>query len=781
MTTETRTARGAAAVRASGAAPSTAAAVLPSGSAAQKLAFHSGNEAAALAARDVGFHLMGYFPITPSTEVAENLSRMQAEGEHEIVMIAGDGEHGAAGICYGAALGGGRVLNATSSQGLLYALEQLPVQAGTRVPMVLNLAARAVSGPLDIRGDHSDLYYALNTGWIVLCARDPQAVYDLNFAAVRIGEHPEVRLPVMVAYDGFVTSHQKRRIQVFDDPAAVRAFLGERPAFPTPLDTEHPTTFGPYMNDPDLINNKVQLSQAMEAARRVIPAVLAELAALTGRAYPMLDAYRMDGAEAAVVLINSAAETAKETADALSAKGERVGVLSPNVLRPFPAEEFRRALRPAKAATIGDRADSYGAGGGNLSLEVRAAIQLDPANRTRVLSRIYGLGGKAFYAADAERFFADGLAAARGEAVEPFAYHGATPGSPDRAAKPGLPVIPVAELSRGMAHVRRDEATGTLAVELEPLWKMTEVPSRIAPGHGACPGCGILPTLHQVFRVLEGDIVVLYQTGCAMVVTTGYPATAHRVNYVHNLFQNGAATLSGLVEMYHERVRRGELPASKDITFVMISGDGGMDIGMGAALGAAHRNHKMMILEYDNQGYMNTGAQLSYSTPLGHRTSTSEVGGKRSGKRYHHKDTAQIFAACHLPYVFTASEGYPEDLMRKAAKAQWYAKNEGLVYGKILSFCPLNWRTTDDAAQPVLQAAVDSCFFPLYEVEHGHTKVTYDPDATGRRRPVADWLATMGKTRHLLAPANAEVVRGIQEEADRRWRRLKAMDASPEL
>ena len=209
MTTETR------------AAP--AAAQLPSGTAAQKLAFHSGNEAAALAARDVGFHVMGYFPITPSTEVAENLSRMQADGEHEIVMIAGDGEHGAAGICYGAALGGGRVLNATSSQGLLYALEQLPVQAGTRVPMVLNLAARAVSGPLDIRGDHSDLYYALNTGWIVLCARDPQAVYDLNFAAVRIGEHPDVRLPVLVAYDGFITSHQKRRIQVFDDPAAVRA------------------------------------------------------------------------------------------------------------------------------------------------------------------------------------------------------------------------------------------------------------------------------------------------------------------------------------------------------------------------------------------------------------------------------------------------------------------------------------------------------------------------------------------------------------------------------
>ena len=752
------------------------------GLARQKLEFRSGNEAAALAACHVGYHLMGYFPITPSTEVAESLSKMQADGKHQIVMVAGDGEHGAAGICYGAALGGGRVLNATSSQGLLYALEQLPVQSGTRVPMVLNIAARSVSGPLDIRGDHSDIYYALNTGWIVLCARDPQAVYDMNFAAVRIGEHLDVRLPVIVVYDGFITSHQKRRIQVFDDPEAVRAFLGVRPEFPSPLDTEHPATFGPYMNDPDLINNKVQLSRAMEAARDVIPQVFAELETVTGRRYPVLDAYRMEDAQAAVVLLNSAAETAKESADLLRAQGRKVGVLSPNVLRPFSSELFRQQLRGVKAATVGDRADSYGAGGGNLSLEVRAAIQEDPHNRTRILSRIYGLGGKDFYAADAGQFFAQALeAAASGEVATPFAYHGATPGRPGHGARPGLPPIRAEEVSTPMAHVRRNPSTGRLDVELEPLWKMTAVPSRVGPGHGACPGCGAFPTLHQVYNALQGDVVVLFQTGCAMVVTTGYPSTAHRINYIHNLFQNGAATLSGPVEMYHERMRRGEVPESRDITFVMVSGDGGMDIGMGPAIGAANRNHRMMILEYDNQGYMNTGAQLSYSTPYGHRTSTSEVGAALPGKRYHHKDTAQIFAACHVPYVFTASEGYPEDLMRKVAKAQWYAKSEGLVYGKILSYCPLNWKVADDAGQPVLQAAIDSCFFPLYEIEHGHTTLTYDPDACDRRHPVSDWLKLMGKTRHLLKPANAAIVAGIQAETDRRWARIKAMHDHPLL
>lgn len=750
--------------------------------AAQKADFCSGNEAAAYAARDIGFHVMGYYPITPSTEVAENLARMKADGEHEICMIPADGEHGAAGICYGAALGGGRVLNATSAQGLLYALEQLPVQSGTRVPMVLNLATRAISGPLNIRGDHTDLTFALHIGWIVLLARDPQAVYDMNIMAVRIGEHPDVRLPVIVAYDGFFTSHQKRRVNLFTDVSTIKNFIGEVETPHCALDFEHPTTFGPYMNDPDLINNKAQLSEAMDAARRVIPSIFSEFAAISGRNYASIDCHGMEDAEAALVLLNSAAETAKETADQLRSEGLRVGVLSPNVLRPFPGDDIRAAMRNVKTAVIGERADSFGAEGGPLSLEVRAALQKDSANRTRIATRIYGLGGKDFYAADARTFFEEALGAIRqSDFSKPFAYHGATPGQPERRPPAGLPPIPVEEVSRGFAKVTKDPATGRLNVELEPLWASTTTPNRMAPGHGACPGCGILPVLHQAYRVLEGNVVVLFQTGCAMVVTTGYPSTAHRITYVHNLFQNGGATLSGLVEMYHERVRRGELPAVDDPTFLMVSGDGGMDIGMGAALGAAHRNHRMIILEYDNQGYMNTGAQLSYSTPLGHRTSTSEVGSHLHGKNFHHKDTPRIFAATGIPYVFTSCEGFVEDLMRKIAKAQWYAKNEGLVYGKVLSFCPLNWRTTDNAAQPVLQAAVDSCFFPLYEYEKGKTVITYDPDAIGTRKAVADWLKLMGKTRHLLDKGNADLLQSIEHEADRRWRRLKAMHEHPDL
>jgi pyruvate ferredoxin oxidoreductase alpha subunit len=195
----------------------------------QEVGFRTGNEMAALSAKQIDFHLMGYYPITPSTEIAELLDEMKAAGEHKTVMVPADGEHGAAGICYGAATGGGRVFNATSAQGLLYALEELPVQSGTRFPMLLDIATRAVSGPLNIRGDHSDIYYAINTGWLIFMARDPQAVYDQNLIALRVAERADVRLPAIVAFDGFFTSHQKRRVETFVDDAVVHDWLGPVP------------------------------------------------------------------------------------------------------------------------------------------------------------------------------------------------------------------------------------------------------------------------------------------------------------------------------------------------------------------------------------------------------------------------------------------------------------------------------------------------------------------------------------------------------------------------
>jgi len=757
------------------------------GTVEQRIVYESGNEMAAYAAHQINYHIMGYFPISPSTEVAQFLDLMKANGQHDIVLIPADGEHGSAGVCYGASAAGGRVFNATSANGYLYMLEQMPVQSGTRFPMVLNLVCRSVSGPLDIHGDHSDLYFALNTGWPIVLCRDPQAVYDMNIIALKLAEDPEVRLPVIVASDGYFTSHQKRRVMTFTNREDVQKFVGERPpeGFQHVLDRNNPITVGPYMNEPDYINNCYQQSMAMYRAETVFDRIQKEYAELTGREYPILELYRMEDADVAVFLLNSSAEIIKDVVDQLRAQGIKAGAISPNIIRPFPAKQIAEALKNVKAITVGDRADSYGGHGGNMVMEIRAALQQYGNSSTLVISRIYGLGGKDFYAEDGLALFEFAIDAMnKGYVEKPFDYHGATPGDPTKAPKRVLEPMKYEDLKTGLITVTPDEATGKVNVRIPPLRSLTKKPKRIAPGHGACPGCGIFSGLELFFKGIEGDIVALFHTGCAMVVTTGYPYSAHKATYIHNLFQNGAATLSGVVEMFHERKRRGELDQyglKDDFTFVMITGDGGMDIGMGPAIGAALRNHKMIILEYDNEGYMNTGAQLSYSTPMGHRTSTSNVGKFQGGKVFHHKDTAQIMAATNIPYVFTGSEASPQDLVRKGAKAQWYAQNVGLVYGKILITCPLNWLSEDKDGSDIIDNAVNSCFFPLYEVERGVTTITYNPEEKGKRVPVGDWLKMMGKTRHLNKPEYAETLREFEAEIERRWNVLKAKHENPYL
>ncbi|BCG60399.1 thiamine pyrophosphate-dependent enzyme [Paenibacillus sp. URB8-2] len=740
----------------------------------QKAVFESGNEMAATAAAQINYHLMGYFPITPSTEVAQYLDQMKTRGEHNIQLVAADGEHGSAGICYGAALTGARVINATSSQGLLYMLEQLPTQSGTRFPMVLNLVARAVSGPLDIRGDHSDLYYTLNTGWVTLMASTPQAVYDMNIMALKIAEHSDVRLPVIVCYDGFLTSHQKRKVMYFADRKVVQDFVGPAPAgFHNVIDKNHPVTVGAHMLGDDLINAHFQQSEALYKAGEVFQQVANEYALLSGRSYSPLDLYRMEDAEVALFLMNSAAETAKDTVDKLRKQGVKAGLIRPNIIRPFPAEELRQALKNVKALLVGELADSYGAHGGNMTHEIRSALQLDKDNQTIVMSRIFGVGGKDFYPDEAEEFLKLAIAAAeKGYAEKPFDYFGHVPGEAQGRQQPIIEPMTGEAYKTGLINVTQEEATGKLKVKIPPLRALTAKPKRFASGHGACPGCGIIPALELFFKGIEGDVVTLFQTGCGYVVTTGYPNTSHKQSFVHNLFQNGAATVSGMVEAFLEKKRRGEVNIADDFTFVMVTGDGGMDIGMGPAIGTALRNHKMIIIEYDNEGYMNTGSQLSYSTPLGHQTSTSGVGKAQKGKSGHHKDTAQILAATNIPYVFTGTEAFPQDLIQKAAKAQWYAQNEGLAYGKILISCPLNWKAEDRAGTKLVKAAVDSCFFPLYEVENGITNITYNPEAKNNRVPVSEWLKGMGKTKHLLK--EEELLKSFEQEVERRWRRLKA-------
>ena len=726
----------------------------------------SGNEAAALAVKQIGYDIMGYYPITPSTQIAENLDLMGAKGEVDITMIPAEGEHSAAGICYGASAAGARAFNATSANGLLYALEQFPVQSGTRYPMVMNVACRTVSGPLSIKGDHSDIMFMLNTGWIILFAHSVQQVYDFNIIATKLGE--SVSLPVVVAYDGFFTSHQKKRSYSFKSDEDVKNFVGKKKEKHDLLDLENPITIGSYMNEPDLINNRFQLYEAVILAGKRLDEIFKSYENLSQRHYEMVEEYKVKDAEIVMILLGSAFDTVTVAVDKLRKEGIKAGVITLNVIRPFPIDEVVKRVKDKCKILVADRQDSYGANGGNLSLEVRAAFQRKKKN-VEIKSVVYGLGGIDFDVSDG-RWLLEQY-----DNLPDFSYYGVTKGGKEKVQDNLLKKIDKERTMLGITEVKN---TGEgLMVKGGQINATTAMPDRIAPGHGACPGCGILVNLNLLLRAIEDPVVLLFQTGCGMIITTAYPKTSFRVPYIHNLFQNGAATMSGIVEACKRRQEKGEIPKG-DIVFIMVTGDGGMDIGMGSAIGTALRGHNMIIFEYDNGGYMNTGYQLSYSTPKGAKSATSHVGSLQYGKTFFNKDMPEIMAAANIPYVATVAECNPKDFITKAAKAAYYAKNQGMAYIKALSACPLNWNDNPATERAVIEAAVNCGYFPLYEVEKGITRLNYNHENSNKKMPVKQWFSMMGRTRHLVKEEYSSVVEEIQKEIDERFRKLKEKSVS---
>ena len=726
----------------------------------------SGNEAAALAVKQIGYDIMGYYPITPSTQIAENLDLMGAKGEVDITMIPAEGEHSAAGICYGASAAGARAFNATSANGLLYALEQFPVQSGTRYPMVMNVACRTVSGPLSIKGDHSDIMFMLNTGWIILFAHSVQQVYDFNIIATKLGE--SVSLPVVVAYDGFFTNHQKKRSYSFKSDEDVKNFVGKKKEKHDLLDLENPITIGSYMNEPDLINNRFQLYEAVTLAGKRLDEIFKSYENFSQRHYEMVEEYKVKDAEIVMILLGSAFDTVTVAVDKLRKEGIKAGVITLNVIRPFPIDEVVKRVKDKCKILVADRQDSYGANGGNLSLEVRAAFQRKKKN-VEIKSVVYGLGGIDFDVSDG-RWLLEQY-----DNLPDFSYYGVTKGGKEKVQDNLLKKIDKERTMLGITEVKN---TGEgLMAKGGQINATTAMPDRIAPGHGACPGCGILVNLNLLLRAIEDPVVLLFQTGCGMIITTAYPKTSFRVPYIHNLFQNGAATMSGIVEACKRRQEKGEIPKG-DIVFIMVTGDGGMDIGMGSAIGTALRGHNMIIFEYDNGGYMNTGYQLSYSTPKGAKSATSHVGSLQYGKTFFNKDMPEIMAAANIPYVATVAECNPKDFITKAAKAAYYAKNQGMAYIKALSACPLNWNDNPATERAVIEAAVNCGYFPLYEVEKGITKLNYNHENSNKKMPVKQWFSMMGRTRHLVKEEYSSVVEEIQKEIDERFRKLKEKSVS---
>ena len=352
----------------------------------------SGNEAVARALKQIGPDVLAAFPITPSTEIPQYFSSYVANGEVDTEFVAVESEHSAMSACIGAAACGGRAATATSSCGLALMWEMLYVASSMRLPIVLAVVNRSLTGPININNDHGDSMGARDSGWIQLYAENNQEVYDNTCMALRIGEHPDVLLPVMACQDGFITSHSIENIDLLEDDK-ITNFIGTYNPEVSLLNPKHPVSMGPYSNQTYYIEWKMQQADAMKNAKQVILDVSKEFAKISGREYGLFEEYRMEDAERAIVIIGSSAGTAKAMVNELRKKGEKVGLIKIRVFRPFPMKELAEALSRVKAVAVMDKAESFSACGGPMFAETRSACYGMP-NAPKIVNYIYGLGGR---------------------------------------------------------------------------------------------------------------------------------------------------------------------------------------------------------------------------------------------------------------------------------------------------------------------------------------------------------------------------------------------------
>jgi len=351
----------------------------------------SGNEAVAVAYRQIDPDVVAAYPITPSTDIPQYFSQYVADGLVNTEFVAVESEHSALSACIAAAASGARAATFTSACGLALMWELLYVASGTRVPMTLAVINRALSAPININNDHSDSMGARDSGWIQIYSENNQEAYDNFLMSSRIAEHKDVLLPVMVCQDGFITSHAIENIELLEDDK-VKKFVGEyNPGYS--LISGKPISVGPYDTPMFYFEHQYQRAKAMKDSKKVILDVSKEFAALTGREYGLFEEYKMEDAERAIVILNSSAGTARGACDLLREKGEKVGVLKLRVYRPFPMDELAKAISHVKAVAVMDKADSFSAIGGPVFTDVRSACY-ELEKRPHIINYIYGLGGR---------------------------------------------------------------------------------------------------------------------------------------------------------------------------------------------------------------------------------------------------------------------------------------------------------------------------------------------------------------------------------------------------
>ena len=352
----------------------------------------SGNEAVANALRQINPDVFPMFPITPSTEIPQYFANYVSNGLVDTEFITVESEHSSMSAAIGASAAGARALTATSSAGLAFMWEVLGVAASHRVPVVLAAVCRALTGPLNINCDHSDTMGARDSGWIQLYAETNQEAYDNMVMAYRIAEHKDVMLPIMICQDGFITSHAVMNMELLDDDV-VKDFVGEYESEDYLLNSYQTYTVGPYAITDYYMESRKAQAHAMENAKQVIKDIAEEFEKISGRKYGLIEEYRMEDAEYAVVIIGSAAGTTKEAIDHMRENGEKVGLIKVRSFRPFPGEEIAASLKKCKAVAIMDRSESFSTNGGPLGAETMQAMYTARCTALTI-DIMYGIGGR---------------------------------------------------------------------------------------------------------------------------------------------------------------------------------------------------------------------------------------------------------------------------------------------------------------------------------------------------------------------------------------------------
>ena len=383
----------------------------------------SGNEAAAIAMKQINPDVVAAFPITPSTEIPQYFSTFVSNGLVDTEFVAVESEHSAMSACIGAEAAGSRAMTATSANGLSLMWEMIYIASSLRLPIVLSLVNRAVSGPLNIHNDHSDAMGVRDAGWIMLFSENNQEAYDNTLMAHRIAEHKDVMLPLMICQDGFITSHSIENIELEEDEK-VKEFVGTYKPEHYLLNKKEPIAVGPLDLQAYLFEHKAQQGEAIKRAKNVILEVSKEFEKMTGRSYGLFEEYKLDDAEMAIVCMNSTAGTTKYVVDTLREKGIKAGLLKIRVFRPFPGEEIAKALSHLKAVAVLDKADSLNAIGGALYEDVTSSMYTNNVH-VPMVNYIYGIGGRDTRADEIESVYSDLSEIIKtGNLGEPYRYLG---------------------------------------------------------------------------------------------------------------------------------------------------------------------------------------------------------------------------------------------------------------------------------------------------------------------------------------------------------------------